>query len=547
MDRYSLRLSLALIISACTFAPGAFASASCSTNGGISYFGTEAYAEPNSLNGQGQYLYKIAGLQCSNGKVIKWLESSAWYTPTQMLATVKQSNPNMRRYFPNTCATHLVIYHDNFKGVVDSVAASNYLTFNQTYYDQFAGPVFYDRPVELLCPDVPDLGAPDLPGACPVQSATPVLANSGAPSKAAGDPVNLAYGNSFQTEVDYRGQPGSVIHFARYYNSKTANWTHSYSAKLKISPSRVLLSDADGRESLFSVSGNTVTASPKELGRMEKTATGWRYDSPQNEHLHFDTLGQLTRIDRANGSYESLVYNANQIEVTDSLGNALTLTLNSNKRLIGLTAGSLQVTFAYNTSSRLTKVTRTQGGQSLSRSYHYEDTREGGWLTGITDERGVRYVTWAFDAQGRATKSELNGSNEKYLFAYNSNSTTLTNPLGKQSTYTFQTIAGAKRITSLAGAASPNCPSSNSTFTYNSRGLIKTKTDNKGYVTTYDYNERGLEISRTEALGTPQARTVTTEWHPTLYRPLTITEPKRVLQFDYDTQGNQLSQTITER
>lgn len=143
-------------------------------------------------------------------------------------------------------------------------------------------------------------------------------------------------------------------------------------------------------------------------------------------------------------------------------------------------------------------------------------------------------------------RNELNGVQSKYLFTYNSNvSTTVTNPLGKQSTYTFQTIAGAKRITALTGAASPNCPSSNSTFTYDSRGLIKTRTDNKGYVTTYDYNDRGLEVRRTEATGTVQARTITTEWHPTLYLPVSITEPGRVMHFEYDSQGNQLSQTIT--
>src|SRR5690606_40547678 len=162
--------------------PAAFAAASCSTNGGVSYFGTEAYAAPQSPTTAGEYLYKIAALQCSGGKVVKWNESSAWYTPEQMLAAVKQANPNIRRYFPNTCGTHLVIYHDNFKGVVDGVAASNYTGFNQTYYNQFAGPVFYDRPAELLCPETPGLGNPDLPGACPAQSATGMLSSAGAPS-----------------------------------------------------------------------------------------------------------------------------------------------------------------------------------------------------------------------------------------------------------------------------------------------------------------------------------------------------------------------------
>ncbi|MBU1306650.1 MAG: RHS repeat protein [Alphaproteobacteria bacterium] len=544
MDRFSSTLALALVSTA-FLNQSALAAASCTT-GGVSYFGTEVFAS-QPPDGSGQYLYQIANLQCSGGKVIKWLDSSAWYTPDQMLETLKSSNANMKRVFTNDCKTHAILLHDNFTGSVDGVSARNFAVAKQTHYGVFAGPVFYNRPAELLCPDVPGVGAPDLPGACPVPSAPPLLAGQGSPSLSAGNPVDVAYGNKFQTEIDYSGRSGSEMRFIRYYNSRTTSWTHTYAARLKLSPTKALLIDADGRQSLFSVSGTTVAASPKELGRLEKTTQGWRYDSPRNEHLHFDSAGQLTRIDRANGTYEILSYSANAIVVTDSLGHAMTLTFNAAQRLATLMVDDLQVSYTYSTAGRLTKATRTQNGQALSRTYHYEDAREGGWLTGITDERGVRYATWTYDAQGRATKSEHAGGADRYQFAYGSNSTTLTNPLGKKATYSFQTIAGAKRITSLSGAASANCPSSNSTFTYDSRGLIKTRTDNKGNQTTFIYNDRGLEISRTEAAGTPQARTIITEWHPTLFRPVTITEPERIVQFNYDAHGNPLSQTLTER
>ncbi|MHA6492255.1 DUF6531 domain-containing protein [Pseudomonas borbori] len=548
MDRSFRRLFIGLVFSAGTFAHQSAAVAANCTTGGVSYFGTEVYAAPQQPNGYGEYLYKIAGLQCSGGKVIKWTESSAWYTPDQMLTVVKQSNINMRRAFPNACKTHVVLFHDNFTGSVDGVAATNYTGPNQTHFNVFAGPVFYDKPAELLCPEVPGIGNPDLPGVCPIQTADPVLAGSGGPSLALGDPVNVSNGNSYQVEVDYRGLPGTRLHFSRYYNSKTANWTHTYSAKLNISLTKVLLISTDGRESLFNISSAVVTASPKELGSLEKITDGWRYDSAQNESLHFNELGQLTRIDRADGTYETLSHSANQVVVTDSLNRTMTLTFNTAKRLAGLSAGPLQVTYTYNTSGRMVRAARTQGGEVFSRTYHYEDAREGGWLTGITDERNVRYVTWAYDAQGRAIKSELNNAADKYQFTYNSNgSTTVTNPLNKQSIYTFQTIHGAKRVTAIKGEASANCPNSNSTFTYDARGLLKTKTDNRGNLTTYDYNERGLEISRTEASGTPQARTIITDWHPEFFLPVTVTEPDRITTYSYDTQGRQRSQSMAER
>lgn len=540
MDRSSRGLSLALTLLASAFYhQSSLAAASC-TKGGTSYFGLEVYAAPQTPNGAGQYQYKIAGLQCSGGKVIKWNEGSNVLTPDQMLETIKSSNTNMRRVFPNTCKTHMVLFHDNFTGSVDGVAASLYTAGKQTYYDLFAGPVFYDRSTtKLTCPETQGLGDPDLPGTCPAQSA-----ESATPSMGAADPVNVSNGNSYQMEVDYPGQAGTRMHFARYYNSMTSNWTHTYSAKLRISTTQIMLVNTDGRESLFTVGNGVATPSPRELGRLEQVGSGWRYDNSYNEHLHFDATGQLTRIDRANGTYETLTYATNSIMVTDSLGRTMTLTFDA-KRLTKLAVGTLQIDYAY-TAGRLTKATRTQDGQSKARTYHYESTTEGGWLTGITDERNVRYVTWAYDTKGRVIRNELNGVQNKYLFTYNANgSTTVTNPLGKQATYTFQTVAGAKRISALAGAVSANCPASNSTFTYNAQGLIATRTDNKGYITTYRYDSRGLETSRTEASGTPQARTITTEWHPALYKPVTISEPDRVMNFEYDTQGNLLSQTIT--
>ena len=213
-----------------------------------------------------------------------------------------------------------------------------------------------------------------------------------------------------------------------------------------------------------------------------------------------------------------------------------------------LTAGDTQINYSYNAGKRLTSVTRVADGQTTLRQYHYEDPRNNSWLTGITDERGVRYATWAYDDMGRAISSEHADGAERTLVSYNADgSSTVTNELGRKTTYRYQTIAGVKHIRSIDGEPSANCPNSNSTFTYDERGLLKSKTDNKGHLTSYDYNARGLEISRTEASGTPQARTITTEWHPTLFLPTMVTEPDRITRYQYDDQGRQLSRTVETR
>ena len=191
---------------------------------------------------------------------------------------------------------------------------------------------------------------------------------------------------------------------------------------------------------------------------------------------------------------------------------------------------------------------RIIGGQAAQSQFHYEVPGKPDLLTGITDERGVRYASWAYDDQGRAISSEHAGGADRVSVTYNSDGTvSVLNELGKVANYSFQNIKGVRRITAIDGEPSLNCPSSNSTFTYDDRGLLKTKTDNKGIVTIYDYNDRGLEVSRTDASNTPQARTVTTEWHPSLYLPLAVTEPDRITRYQYDAQGRPLSRTVENR
>jgi len=50
----------------------------------------------------------------------------------------------------------------------------------------------------------------------------------------------------------------------------------------------------------------------------------------------------------------------------------------------------------------------------------------------------------------------------------------------------------------------------------------------------------------TEAVGQPESRTTTTEWHPQWRKPLTISEPGRTASYTYDGASNPLTQTITD-
>lgn len=364
-----------------------------------------------------------------------------------------------------------------------------------------------------------------------------------------GNPINVSNGNKYQTEADYLSSSTSTLSFTRSYNSFSGLWQHNYSTYIQKSGANVALVMADGREYYFSVNGTTVSASPTASGRLVIIDSNtWVYTSESNERYTFDVYGRLIRWANSFGAEHLLTYTNNRVTVTDNFGQSLSFTEDARRQPLTFSSAGLAIKYDYNTNERLIKLTRTRGGQTEQRQFHYEDPAYPDLLTGITDERGVRYATWSYDDQGRAISSEHAGGADKILIAYNADgSSTVTNELGKKATYRFQTIQGVRRITAIEGEPSANCPNSNSTFTYDDRGLLKTKTDNKGHLTTYDYNDRGLEISRTEAADTPQARTITTDWHPTLFLPVTVTEPAQITHYTYNDQGRQLSLTVTPR
>ena len=202
----------------------------------------------------------------------------------------------------------------------------------------------------------------------------------------------------------------------------------------------------------------------------------------------------------------------------------------------------------YNDSQRLIERRYTVDGIVSVRQYHYENNYNPDLLTGITDERGVRFATWAYDIAGRAISSQHASSAGVVKITYRGDQyRVVTNELGKETAYRYELISGINRLVEIKGEPTPDCPASNSSYTYNERGQVLTKTDAKGLITTYDYNGRGLETSRTEASGTTLARTVTTEWDPERFLPTRVTEPDRITTFSYDVQGRELSRQTTTR
>jgi len=169
-------------------------------------------------------------------------------------------------------------------------------------------------------------------------------------------------------------------------------------------------------------------------------------------------------------------------------------------------------------------------------------------LTGIIDENGNRLATYGYDVNGRATSTAHAGGAGSATLVYSGDgSTTVTDALGTSRRRTFQNVLGVLKDASITQPNATGTGTKTSTTTYDANGNIASKTDFNGIVTKYAYDlTRNLETSRTEAYGTAQARTITTQWHSSFHLPTLISEPGKTTAYSYDSRGLMTQKTLTD-
>lgn len=377
-----------------------------------------------------------------------------------------------------------------------------------------------------------------------------------------GNPINALVGNKYQTETDYSGSGQFPLMVSRQYNSIAGHWTFFNalsSIKIWTPYDEVRLTRHNGQVlTFYPLNNNTWEADSDVLGTLIRdddasgNTIGWRYTTISNQVEKYDAQGRITKIINRNGLSHTYTYTNTDITVTDDSGNALIYSLDSNGLITGFSDPKKNIySYSYDSKGNLASLTYPNNGGA--RTYHYEDTTRGFNLTGITDANGDRYATWHYDTHGRAISSEHAGGVDKVTIDYthiedaSDPRVTTTNALGKQTTYHFTTIHGVRKVTQVEGHPSNNCAAANKAYTYDANGFLATKTDWKGNVTRYTRNAKGQELTRTEAEGTPEERTVTTEWHGLFNKPTKITESDRVTTLTYDSFGNETSRKVVEK
>jgi len=117
-------------------------------------------------------------------------------------------------------------------------------------------------------------------------------------------------------------------------------------------------------------------------------------------------------------------------------------------------------------------------------------------------------------------------------------SATLTNALGKQTTYNFIDQHGVRKVKSVEGHASANCAAANRLYQYDDDGNLVAEASWQGRRTEYIRDEWGRTLEKREAAGTSQERVTRTTWHAAWDLPETIEKDGRYTTYEYDATGN---------
>ncbi len=482
---------------------------------------------------------------------------------------------------------------------------------NYTYYRDSCvqdGPTsahIYGHRLTLATGDILNFDWEDTLSSCP--TATDVGKNLGVIdcSKSGytptGNPINPGTGNKYQAETDYKS---GYLEFSRYYNSTnlqspgsgyTSNWQHSYGSSLSSSPaSSKAVFRPDGKAFYFILNATTnlwetdadINNTLVQLKDAANNPVGWKLTMGDNNQTEtYDVNGNLLTITTRDGLVQTLSYSSSAtpvaiapkpgllIGVTDPFGRSLSFTYDANSLLKTQVDPSGAITqYTYDALGNFTTVTYPDGGV---KTYIYGElantanVSQPSLLTGITDENGVRYATYTYDATGRATSTQHAGGAEQYSLNYTTDlngnplSTAITDPLGAVRTTQLAAVLGNVKGTGSSQPAGSGCSASASNITYDANGNLASQIDFNGNLTCSTYDQtRNLELYRVEGLPpgsscpanlaafTPavgsSARLISTTWNPNYRFPAQITEPGRQTSYTYFPNGSLQTLTIKD-
>ncbi len=385
-----------------------------------------------------------------------------------------------------------------------------------------------------------------------------------------GNPVAVSSGAKIQTETDQRGLPNGLLHISRTYRtlrevgqaqSAGQGWSFSFdrhfSEVVQLQhragdpPSKFKGAFGDGTYFEFyrDISGAYVSRYDKRetLKSLSPAFDDWALTTRDGRIERFKKIdGQylLVSVHSKNGTGEFYTYGAEGklATISDASGHALTITwVGAVVSSVTGAAGSVRYDYELikadddldvGGTERLAAVSYLDedGRQSATRRYHYEDANHRHLLTGITDENGNRFATYAYNASGQAILSEHAGGANRYEFSYPEEAKrVVTDPLDTQRVidlvYDSENGGTVSSVSQPGGAGSGPAASN---LSYDDLGRLSSSTNYDGKKTCFIREAtRGLVTSEVSGLTAAAAcpasgtasisaisRRVTKQWHP---------------------------------
>src|SRR4249919_3119765 len=384
----------------------------------------------------------------------------------------------------------------------------------------------YNRQTGFWTPTVADLGGVGTEG------------NGGEDASAScdakGNPVYEATGNKIESDTDFTTPGEMPLFLTRTYNHHASaglvfgtKWLSNFDLRLSISADQQVITAFrnDGAEIRY-VHRDTPTAGwwedrPGARSRIVADGAGGHVlYAADNTIETYGTHRRITSQKNPRGVGLTYEYRTHAMHwtpllerVSHSSGRAIQFTWTDTPIGPQMTRvvdpGGNAYAYAYDAYKRLQTVVQP-GTPGTTITYHYP-MRDAALLGKSLN--GVRYSTFAYDADGRATLTEHAGGADRHTFVYTDNtdgtlSVLHTNPLGKQTTSVY--LNG--KLQAASGHASASCPAAYREVTYDANGFQDLVADFAGNLTDYDHDASGLLVRRIEAAGTPLARTTTYAW-----------------------------------
>ena len=378
---------------------------------------------------------------------------------------------------------------------------------------------------------------------------TPSSGPLGTP-KTMGNPVVLATGNKVESELDFATSGQASLRLERTYNHfwKGAglfgkHWISNFDYKLTFGTTDLNACYPRPGNGTCGIGSNQIIYAWRPDGRTIKFARnqsdGIFYEDkpgpiatiqkrPDGSFIHltednaveiYTASGHITSVKKYNVGWEYTYSGTWPQRVTHTSGRYVQFTWSNGQLTAVRDPAGNQYGYSYHANqfgSGLHRLAASSqpGSPATTITYHYEDTRHPGALTGKSFN-GARYSRFTYAASGLTASSEHMGA-EKYTFGYTpgpngQSHTHVVNPLGKITTYTFR----HGKPEAVSGNPSTYCPGTmRSLVEYDDNGYPAMESDFNGNRTYFRYNAKGQLLERIDGQGTADARTTRYEWWP---------------------------------